>query len=261
MNKTILSIAAVSAIAITAPAASQSVNANAGANIVNRIANIQTEIQAGVQAGTITRAEAPALRQQYRQLRDLERQYSANGLTNVERQDLQRRIQTLRQQVRYASRTNAGNQYGSANWIDRNNDGFDDRDLDRDGRWTDDVNSQYGVAEWIDRNRDGYDDRDTDRDGIWTDNYGQGGPLEEVQQCAASPGGIAGIFNSVLGRNMNTNCQLRVGQRATASLYGVPVDLRDDYRDGNGVYYRSDGRNIYQIDARTNVVLRVYDID
>jgi hypothetical protein len=30
------------------------------------------------------------------------------------------------------------------------------------------------------------------------------------------------------------------------------------YRDGNGVYYRSDGRNIYQIDARTNVVTRVF---
>lgn len=201
----------------------------AGANIVNRIANVQMEIRAGVQAGTISRAEAQPLREQLRQLRQLQRRYSANGLTNVERQDLQRRIQTLRQQVRYASRANVGNRYGS--------------------------------ADWIDRNRDGYDDRDTDRDGIWTDNYGQGGPLEEVQQCAASPGGIAGIFNSVLGRNSNTNCTLRVGQRATAALYGVPVDLSADYRDGNGVYYRSDGRNIYQIDARTNVVLRVYDID
>jgi hypothetical protein len=51
---------------------------------------------------------------------------------------------------------------------------------------------------------------------------------------------------------------LRVGQRASSNLYGVPAEYRGQYRDGNGAYYRSDGRNIYQIDARSQTVVRVY---
>ena len=47
----------------------------------------------------------------------------------------------------------------------------------------------------------------------------------------------------------------------SGNLYSVPSQYRYRFRDGNGVYYRSDGRNIYQIDARSQTVLRVYDID
>jgi hypothetical protein len=71
---------------------------------------------------------------------------------------------------------------------------------------------------------------------------------------------IGGVIDSVLGRS--DNCySLRVGSRATGNLYSVPSQYRYQYRDGNGVYYRSDGRAIYQIDARTNTVLRVYDLN
>ncbi len=38
----------------------------------------------------------------------------------------------------------------------------------------------------------------------------------------------------------------------------MPYAYRNQYRDGSGVYYRSDGRNIYQIDARTQTVARIY---
>jgi hypothetical protein len=53
---------------------------------------------------------------------------------------------------------------------------------------------------------------------------------------------------------------LRVGQRvdANARLGAVPYEYRDQYRDGNGVYYRADNRAIYQIDSRNDVVLRIY---
>ena len=54
------------------------------------------------------------------------------------------------------------------------------------------------------------------------------------------------------------NGGLRVGQQATANLGAVPYAYRAQYRDGNGAYYRSDGRQIYQIDARTHTVARVY---
>jgi hypothetical protein len=68
--------------------------------------------------------------------------------------------------------------------------------------------------------------------------YGQGGPYEEVDGYAT----------------------LRVGDRATGNLYGVPYDLRATYRDGYGYYYRSDGQAVYQIDSRTGTVMRVYPI-
>jgi hypothetical protein len=87
--------------------------------------------------------------------------------------------------------------------------------------------------------------------------YGRGGPYEEADQgdICQNRGGVAGFVDSMVG----AGC-LRVGQRATANLGGVPYEYRGQYRDGGGVYYRSDGRSIYQIDARTNTVLSIYPI-
>jgi hypothetical protein len=156
---------------------------------------------------------------QVRQLRQLERQYSYNGLTQSERDDLRSRLRELREDVQIAD------------------------------------NGRY--------------DRDT-RYGNWNDPYynndvytGQGGPYEQPYDtyCDTNTrGGIGGLIEGVLGRN-NSNCAARVGSRAPSNLYSVPSHLRYQFRDGNGVYYRSDGRNVYQIDARTQTVLRVYSTD
>jgi hypothetical protein len=216
MSKTLMAMAAVSAIAAASPAVSQ--RANTGLSV--RIDRIQSDIQAGVRNGTITRAEAQPLREQHRQLRQLERQYSLNGLTAVERRDLQARIQNVRTQIRYAARN----------------------DLVR-----------YGSASFIDNNRDGWDDRDINRDGILDRAYGQGGPYETAQ-CAPR-GGIAGVLSSVLGRS---NSCLQVGQRAAGTLHALPQQYWNMYRDNAQVYYRTDGRMIYQIDTRTHVVTGVY---
>ena len=226
MSKILLSMAALGAIAVAAPAAAQSnwnngynnYNAGGGMGISNRIAQLDARIQAGISSGDISRAEARDLRMQVRQLRDLERQYSYNGLTQTERQDLQSRLRDLREDVRMAD------------------------------------NGRY--------------DRDT-RYGSWNDPYyndgaysGRGGPYEQPYDTYCDTNnrsGIGGLIDGVLGRN--DNCNLRVGSRATGSLYSVPSQYRYRFRDGNGVYYRSDGRNIYQIDARSQTVLRVYDMD
>ena len=54
---------------------------------------------------------------------------------------------------------------------------------------------------------------------------------------------------------------LRVGQRASGNLHGVPYQYQGQFRDGNGYSFRSDGRAIYQIDARSNTVVRTYAIN
>jgi hypothetical protein len=232
MKKLFLTLTALSAIAAAAPAAAQTwsgqypervypnqaypnqsyrtgTNVDAAVGIRNRIAELDSRFQAGIQQGLIDRTEARNLRQQIRDLRRLERQYSANGLTRPERTDLQQRMRTVRQNLRLA-------------------DGRTGREYDR----------------WANYDNDGY--------------YGQGGPLEEASDSYCERrSGIGGVFDSVLG---SQSCY-RVGDRVSSNLGYVPSEYRNVYRDGNGIYYRSDGRAIYQIDARSNTVLRAYSIN
>lgn len=73
-----------------------------------------------------------------------------------------------------------------------------------------------------------------------------------------------GNRGSILDRlvdGITGNGRLEVGQRASANLDAVPSQYRRDYRDTRNVYYRADGRTIYEIDARTHLVARVYPID
>jgi hypothetical protein len=214
--KLLTAMTALGALAIAAPSAAQygyqnqnyaNVNAGGAVGISNRIANLDTRFRAGVQSGAITRTEAQNLRPQLRDLRRLERQYSANGLTRTERQDLQARLRDLRQQIRLAD-NNAGNRYTD---------------------WRDD---------------DGY--------------YAQGGPYEPVEQVCERPSGLGGVLSGIFGGGRDC---LEVGERAPSNLYGVPAAYRGQFRDGYGYYYRSDGQNIYQIDARTRTVLRVYPMN
>ncbi|HEY0413384.1 MAG TPA: hypothetical protein VGD66_09590 [Allosphingosinicella sp.] len=107
---------------------------------------------------------------------------------------------------------------------------------------------------WDRYDRYGYDDRDYYNNGATNGYSGQGGPYEDV--ACDSRGGLGGLVNGLLGRD---NCGgLGVGARVTGNLGAVPYEYRDQYRDGSGYYYRSDGRAIYQIDTRTNTVARVY---
>jgi len=195
-------------------------NAYGAASFDTRINQLQQRLDAGIRSGEINRTEESRLRSQLSQLDSLEQSYSRNGLTAQERADLQQRIRATRQELRTADR----------------------------GRY----DSYETAGDWAE-----YDDEYN------RDVYGQGGPYEEVQCDTRSNGGggvIGGILNSVLGNNAQSNCGLRVGQRVTGNLGAVPYEYRNQYRDGNGVYYRSDGRSIYQIDTRTDTVLRVYSI-
>ncbi|HWT12760.1 MAG TPA: hypothetical protein VN231_08415 [Allosphingosinicella sp.] len=226
MNKLLL---AMTALAAAAPAAAQypyqanrDFDVRGGAALSQRIAELESRYEAGVQQGLIDRGERRMLRRQLVDLRQLERQYAYNGFTAQERDDLRQRIRSARQQLRVADngRFDRDRRYGS--WDE------DDRDT-RYGRWDDD--QRY---------------------------HGQGGPYE-AETCERR-GGIAGLFQSLIGDD-DDDCGLRVGQRVSGNLYGVPYAYRNQFRDGNGVYYRWDGRTVYQIDARSHTVVRAYPLN
>jgi hypothetical protein len=193
-------------------------NARGAIGFDARIDSLQTRLQAGIQSGSITRAEAQQLRPQLRQLRDLERQYSMNGLTQTEQRDLQQRIRTIRQQLRVAD----NNDY----------DRYEQRDL------------------WSEYDGNGYRNGQQAYRGV-------GGGYEEVGQVCASRGVIGNLIGSLVGGN---NC-LQVGQRATGNLSYVPPEYRGQFRDGGGYTYRWVDGNVVQIDARTGVVARIWDVD
>ena len=294
MRILLASMTAACALAIASPASAQTMNSYAGgtAAFENRVAQIEARINAGIRSGEIDATEAASLRADLRQLRRTYRIYARNGLTTTERSALQAQVRDLRQDLRLAdgggwgrNRTNvyAGQRY------DRDGNPDDDGMYDRYGNRINVgvyAGTRYDSRGRVDPNgmydRQGnridtgvyagtrYDSRGRvdpngmyDRDGNRIDVYGQGGPYEPVEEyCEPTRGGIAGIFDDIFGGDRD-DCVtgLRVGARATANLQALPWEYRSRFRDGNGVYYRSDGRQIYQIDARTNTILRIYSMD
>lgn len=211
--------AAIPALAIAMPATAQPGYGQQGSdrrgnddrrsdvdmNMSARVNQLQMRFDAGLRSGSITRREAPALRQQLRQLTQLERRYSANGISGQERGELQRRMRDVRTAIRRA-------------------DGNDQ------ARW------------------DGYDREDgCGRDGLWV------AVRSDVSGGPRSP--HSGMIDDVLG-----NVGFRVGQQASG-LRALSRSQRGQFRDGNGAIYRTDGRNIYQVDARTQMVIRVHPMN
>jgi hypothetical protein len=239
MKKILLAMTALTALAAAAPAAAQYSNrAQIGTGIEARIGELDTRLDAGIRHGSISRDEARSLRTEMRMLVRLERQYGRDGLSRGERDELRQRLQGLREHIRMAERSGGG--YGRDDrWSDR--DDRDGRDcppgLDRRDNGCVPPGQEGRDGRWEDRRDDRderWEDRRDDRDERWDDRRD------------------GGLIGDVLGGG------LRVGQRVTARLDPVPYEYRSQYRDGNGVYYGSDGRRIYRIDARTNVVLQVY---
>lgn len=69
--------------------------------INQRQAQLDRRIDRGVRNGQLTRQEAYRLRGEFNQIARLEARYRANGLSNWERRDLDRRFDRLSAQVRY----------------------------------------------------------------------------------------------------------------------------------------------------------------
>jgi hypothetical protein len=245
MNKIIFIVLAATTAMAAAPASAQSVGHGghtygANSNIEVRADQLQMRLQAGIRSGAITRAEAMPLRDQLRQLTRLESLYARDGISGRERADLQHRINSIRQGIRMAERS-GDSRYG------RDDDRYG-RDDDRYGRGADryDRDDRYGRGDdRYDRGDDRYGRGDVDR----------GYDRNDDGDYRQSDG--RGVVGQIMDR-VTGNGALRVGQRASANLGSVPYAYRGQYRDSDSVYYRSDSRNIYQIDAPTQTVVRVY---
>jgi hypothetical protein len=205
-------------------------NSSGQTNVDSGVARLDARIQAGIDNGTIDQREAWNLRRQLSDITRLDDRYSRDGYTASERADMQRRLRAFRDQL--ASADGGARGYG------------------RYG--TNGANNGYSA--------NGY--------------YGQGGPFEEVTCTDTRRGGLGGLIDGLFGnddRDCSTTANgyggtgygsmLGVGARVSGDLGGVPYEYRNQYRDGYGYYYRSDGRAIYQIDTRTNTVLRAYPMN
>jgi hypothetical protein len=226
MHKLIFALSAGSAIALAAPAVAQTgynqngYNSTVNANVSANLQGRIAELQTRLQAGV-----------------------QSGAITRSEAIPLRQQVRTLTQLERQYSRNGLTQQ--------------ERMDLQQRLR---NVRQQFRLADgggngrWADN--DGYNNNGNNG---WSNNgySGQGGTYEEVTDCNSRGGGlIGGVLNNVLG-GQNSNC-VSVGQRAPGNLSAVPYELRDQFRDANGIFYRTDGQRIYQIDARTNTVLRVY---
>jgi hypothetical protein len=115
MKKLIVSsLIAASAVALSAGAASAQPwrdhhDNGRWVSINERQRNLDMRIERGVQRGDLNRREAMRLRREADHIARLEYRYRANGLSNWERSDLDRRFDQLAAQIRWERRDD---QYG-----------------------------------------------------------------------------------------------------------------------------------------------------
>ena len=135
MKKVLLSVVAAAAAATALPALAQPYGAAHGYHrnqgyddrgwspISQRADRLNERIERGVRNGQITRREANRLRAQLIRLVRLEANFRQGGLNGWERQELDRRFDMLRAEIRFERRDD-----------DRRWDGRGDRDWDDDDR-------------------------------------------------------------------------------------------------------------------------------
>lgn len=113
MKRLLLTMTALAAVAGAAPAVAQystrsdystrmDTRLMTSADFRDRIYRLELRLNAGIRSGEITRSEELTLRRQLVNLRQLERQYSYNGLTWRERDSLMTQLRAVRQNINYA---------------------------------------------------------------------------------------------------------------------------------------------------------------
>lgn len=224
MKTIFMTMAAVSALALTAPASAQPWNSHQ-----THSAELRMQIDAGVESGAISRQEMTPLRDSLRQLVALERQFSANGISGREHASLQQRSATLRRQITLAERSGpARTEYDGRGGGERRA-AWEDR-YDREHR-----------ADWEARYT-------TERLAAWESRFGRDQRSDSNARFDRPNRGdrFAG--------------DARVGQRYPARMVNLPAEYIIDYRNNDQVYYGFDEGRIYQVDRRTGLILGLLDL-
>lgn len=190
--------------------------------------DLQTQIDAGVRTGAISQRELPPLRESLRQLVALERQLSVGGISGRENATLRQHSNSLRQQIGFASRS-TGNGNGRY-------------DTDRRAGWDARYDSEHRAA-WEERYM-------RDRETAWEGGMGR----EDGYGYSAD-----GRFEAST-RGDRFAGDARIGQRASRRMVAVPAQFRDEYRDSDEFYYRYDSDRIYEIDRRSGLIVRLFDL-
>ncbi|MEA3004008.1 MAG: hypothetical protein QOH81_2796, partial [Sphingomonadales bacterium] len=247
-RKMMITMAALGAFAAASPAAAQWAG-NANGNV--DIRGLRAEIDAGVSRGDISSQEAYSLRSQLRGLIDLQRRYASDGLSWNERRDLQQRALGLRNEIAQAQ----GYASGYGGYDNRYNNGEDSYRTYGSGTY----NNGYGNGTYNNGtyNNGAYGSGQYGNGQYGTYGNGQSGAYANGQYDRGNRyrDDTSGAYGDTY--DDNGGYALRAGDRATGGLYAVPDAYRSRFRDGNNVYYRYGAGNVYQIDARTGVVIRV----
>ena len=168
--------------------------------------------------------------------------YGYGGVNSSERADLMERLRSVREDLRSAE---GGSSYGY-------NDGYG-------GSYSGTTGSGAYGSTYSNGYGNGYS-------GSYSSGYGNGASTTYSNGYGSSySNAYPSTGNGYYGRggpeeDVDAYGSLRVGDPVSGSLYGVPYALRNTYRDGYNYYYRSDGRAIYQIDSRSNTVMRVFPV-
>ncbi len=101
MKKFTLMLAGLGIAAATVPSVASAQHWNNWQPINARQASLDRRIDMGVRNGSLNRAEASRLRNEFRALNRLEQRYRAGGLSVSERRDLDRRFDALSAKIRY----------------------------------------------------------------------------------------------------------------------------------------------------------------
>ena len=230
MKYIFMTMAAVSALGLAAPAASQPWSGNR-----DQSQALQSRIDDGVRSGAISRREALPLRDSLRRLVRLEGQFGSNGYSGRENAMLSQRSAQLRRQIGMAERSGASGDR-RAEWQGRDED-------ERGSRWDD-----------RSRNRAGSSDRDEiERYARWNDGTADRKPLGREMSRFDDRFDRANSGDRFVG-------DVRVGQAASARMTALPEQYRARFADDERVYYRYDDRRIYQVDRRNGLVLGMLDL-
>ncbi|MGE5721733.1 MAG: hypothetical protein ACM3YM_04660 [Sphingomonadales bacterium] len=248
MRKILISMAALSALAAATPAAAQySSTYDYRYGPDEQVQRLQSRLDEDLRRGLVSRYDAERLRNQLWQLQRVSNRYRYNGMSRWERDDLTRRIATVRDQLFAAENARGYNRgYGNDGQPYDRGYGYDQGDAYGNDVGTSDEPAFGGES--YDQG-DAYDQGDVDDQGVGD----SGGPddqaVPEQDETYIGPVGEAGPGGA-----------LSVGDRAPDNLAAVPPQYRSLYPDGDLVYYRYGEGRIYQIDRTTNTIRWVGDL-